>query len=123
VWTDIPAVAGYDRKGIAVYQDVRFRTTPRLTLYGRLTFFDTDDFATAIYEYENDVAGVFANSVLYGKGTRWYVVATYRMGTRFDVAVKFWQLYRDDLKSIGSGGDAISGNVLSKWTTSISMHL
>jgi hypothetical protein len=123
VWTDIPSLAGYDRKGVAFYQDVRYRATSRLTLYGRLSFFDTDDFATAVYEYENDVHGVFSNTALSGKGSRWYLLAVYRIGSRLDVSAKFWQLYRDDLDNIGSGGDTISGNVLTRWTLALNVRL
>lgn len=116
-------IPGSSEKGILFYEDVRAELQKNLTLYGRLSFFDTHSFYTALYEYENDVDGVFSNTSFSGKGKRWYVLLKYAWKKHISLGAKYWELYRDDLAQIGSGGDAIKGNVLRKVTFSLDVRL
>jgi hypothetical protein len=56
-----------------------------------------------------------------GKGTRWYVMIRRRLGQRGSLAIKYWELYRDDVDEIGSGGDSVPGRVLRKVSMSLDM--
>ncbi len=60
--------------GIYIFQDFRYSFTPKLALYSRITFFQSYSFRSALYEYENDLPGSFANYALYGKGQKWYLM-------------------------------------------------
>ena len=122
-WYRVENIQGSSEKGILFYEDVRAELRKNLTLYGRLSFFDTHSFYTALYEYENDVEGVFSNTSFSGKGKRWYVLVKYAWRKNVNLSAKYWELYRDDLEQIGSGGDAITGNVLRKVTMSIDVSL
>ena len=121
-WYAIENISGSRESGIAFYEDLRAALRKDLTLYTRLTFFDTHSFNTAIYEYENDVDGVFSSTALSGKGRRWYVLLKYTWRRNVRIGMKYWELYRDDLAQIGSGGDAINGNVLRKVTMSMDVN-
>ncbi len=118
-WYKIDFKPGSAERGFLIYQDIRVKPYKPLTLYGRVSVFDTKSFNTAIYEYENDVEGVFTNTALYGKGVRWYVLANYRFYGRMGLAVKFWEMYKDGVTKLGSGGDAVKGNVLRKITLTL----
>lgn len=120
-WYEIENISDSKETGILFYEDIRVILRKGLTVYGRLSFFDTHSFNTAIYEYENDVDGVFANTAFSGKGKRWYVLLKYAVKKNINVGVKYWELYRDDLEQIGSGGDAIHGNILRKVTMSMDL--
>ncbi len=119
----IEHIAGSYEKGILFYEDIRARLRKDVTVYARMSFFDTPGFSSAIYEFENDVEGVFSNTPLSGKGRRWYVLLKYAWNKRVNIGAKYWELYRDDLEHIGSGGDAIRGNVLRKLTFSADINL
>ena len=80
--------------GMYLFQDLRYRLLHPLTLYTRFTFFDTHSFASALYEYENNVPGSFSNYVLYGEGYKWYVMLRLRWGGSVDFWFKFRYLRR-----------------------------
>ncbi len=39
-----------------------------------MILFDTDSYATRVYQLERDVSGVFTVPTLYGTGSRWYLI-------------------------------------------------
>lgn len=97
-------------QGFLMYQDFRIQPTKALTIAGRLTFFDTDSFDSAVFQYENDLPGLVTNRALFGEGARWYVLFTYKYRL-FDLSVKYSETFRDDIDVIGSGPDQINGNL------------
>ncbi len=123
VETGFPHANSPHTRGSLIHEDLKWKISRRITAYGRISLFDTDDFSSAIYEYESDVEGVFANTALYGRGVRWYVMGVYRIEKRAEIACKVWQIVRDDLSNIGTGGDQLSGNVLTKWTIALRLAL
>lgn len=120
-WYRMDGIPGSKESGILFYEDIRTVLRKNLTLYGRLSFFDTHSFNTAIYEYENDLEGVFTNTAFSGKGKRWYLMLKYAWNKNIRIGMKYWELYRDDLDRIGSGGDAIDGNILRKASMSLDL--
>lgn len=110
-------------RGILFQQDIKIHPQKNLTIYGRLSFFDTDNFQTAIYEYENDVEGSFTNTALYEKGKRWYLLIKYRWAKSADVSVKYWEMYKDGVSQIGSGGNAVNGNKLRRIAMSLDIQI
>lgn len=109
--------------GMLIHEDLRWQPHKNVTFFGRISFFDTPSFNTAVYEYENDVEGVFTNTALYGKGQRWYVMIKYRWIKQFQIALKYWEIYKDNVSEIGSGTDAVPGQVLRKITLSMDVNL
>lgn len=101
-----------DRKehGFLILQDLMFEPSPRLTLHARVALFRTDSFDSGMSEYENDLPGVLTVPILYGRGVRWYLLATYSLLTSFQVSLKYSELIRDDVKTIGSGLDELLTN-------------
>ena len=47
-----------NENGYLIFQDIRFSPSNSLNIYGRIIFFKTDSFNSAIYEYENNLTGV-----------------------------------------------------------------
>ncbi len=103
--------ANLKENGLLVYQDLRYVPQKNINLYGRIIFFQTDSFNSAVYEYENDVLGVMPNLAMYGKGIRWYVIVKYKPLQFLTLSTKYSETYKPDEASLSSGDNEITGNV------------
>ena len=101
---------GENENGYLIFQDVRYSPTNNFNLYGRIIFFKTDSFNSAIYEYENNLTGVLTNIALFGQGIRWYLLVRYRPVKVFTLSAKYTETYKPSELSLGSGDNSISGN-------------
>ncbi len=102
-------------KGAVVYQDLVY--SPRkfpLKAQVRLAFFDTDDFDTRIYAYENDVLYAFSVLPYFGQGMRYYFNLSYKINRNFSVWLRFSQTYFSDREIISSGLGQIDGRTRSE---------
>lgn len=59
-----------------------------IKLVGRYTLFNTPDFESRIYAYENDVLYAFSIPAMYGNGNRFYMVMTAKPFRRFTIWAK-----------------------------------
>jgi hypothetical protein len=64
-----------------------------------------------VYEYENDLRGVFANLALYGKGWRWYLLMRWRVADIISFSAKYAETRKEGVASLGSGLTEILGDV------------
>jgi Helix-hairpin-helix motif len=110
-------VMWYDKKGInksdgfLSYFDIQYK--PVLKSFSgnmRLQYFETDDFNSRVYAYENDVLYYFAIPVFFDKGYRYYFNLNYDLGKRVSFWLKWSQSIFQDKTIIGSGSDEIKGN-------------
>lgn len=113
---------GGNNKGNLFYTDLRFVPFTGLTLSARFIFFDTEDYDSRIYEYEDDIRGVMSNVGLYGKGRRWYAMVKYRPYNFVELYGKYAETYLDGAKSIGTGNDLIQGNINNKFNLGMEMN-
>ena len=103
--------AGVKEDGFLVFQEVRFVPRKNISLYGRIIFFQTDSFNSAVYEYENDLLGVMPNLAMYGKGVRWYLIVKYKPLKYLSISVKYSETFKPDETVLSSGDNEIIGNV------------
>lgn len=97
--------------GYLLYQDAIYRPTALpLSLTMRYAIFDTENYNTRIYTYENDVLYAYSIPALYDKGTRAYIMLQYSIADRLDIWLRFAQTWYAYKSEIGSGSDAIKGN-------------
>jgi len=101
----------HNENGYLIYQDIRYSPTNNLNLYGRIIFFQTDSFSSAIYEYENNLTGVLTNIPLFNTGMRWYVLLRYRPLKIFTLSFRYAETYKPGEKELGSGDNIIPGNL------------
>ena len=97
--------------GYVLYQDVRVVPVTGLQLDFRLALFDTESYDARVYTYENDVRGGFSVPALSGQGTRMYVLARYTFLDHFTLEARASQTRYENVTSVGSGLDAIPGNL------------
>jgi len=97
--------------GYLFYQELRYSASPGFTAEARLIFFDTDSYDSRLYEYENDLRGVFSNPAMYGKGRRWYVLMRWKAADILNLSAKYSETQKDGVTSIGSGLTEIQGDL------------
>lgn len=102
--------------GLLAFGDLNIRPLPKLKVQYRVSFFQTKSYDSRIYQLENDVQGVFYSTALYGRGLRWYVLINYNIARFLNLSIKYAELYRDDVKKIGSGNDQIPTNLTNSLT-------
>ena len=96
--------------GILLYQDIQYQIIPRATLSYRIVFFDTDGYESRLYEFERDVPGIMTNQLLYGKGTRWYLFAQWKINSFIKLSLKYSSTHYYYTNYIGSQADRIWGD-------------
>lgn len=106
-------------KGFLFYQEMRYLPIKKLTFYGRVTFFRTDSFNSAIYIYENDLIGVYNNIALFGEGIRWYFLARYKIVDYLQLSFKYGETYKPQEAVLSSGTSLIEGNIDNKLSIQI----
>ena len=100
-----------NENGYLIFQDLRYSPSSKFNIYGRIIFFQTDSFNSAIYEYENNLTGVLINIPLFYQGIRWYTMVRYRPLKFFTLSFKYSETYKPAEKTIGSGDNIIPGNL------------
>ncbi|RMF60381.1 MAG: helix-hairpin-helix domain-containing protein, partial [Calditrichaeota bacterium] len=95
----------------------------RLTVLTRLSFFDTDSFASRLFQYEHDVPGVVTNRALFGRGERWYLLLAWQPASYLRLTTKFAATIREDVDAIGSGPDRIEGHLDRRVRVQVDMQL
>ena len=103
--------AKLNENGFLFFQDLRFVPAQNLNIYGRIVFFKTNSFNSAIYEYENDLTGVLTNIAMYGEGIRLYFLLRYKVLSYLALSCKYSETYKPKEKTLGSGDSEIKGNL------------
>ncbi len=107
----------YDNKGVnkengfLTYFDFIYK--PLLKPYSgvlRLQYFETDDYNSRIYAYENDVLYSYSIPAFYDKGFRYYANINYDIGKKFSLWLRWAQTIYRERTTVGSGLDEIQGN-------------
>ena len=97
--------------GFLIFSDCIFK--PMMKRYSggiRLQYFETDDYNSRIYVYENDLLYSFSIPVFYDKGFRYYLNFNYGLSKNSTFWLRWSQTIYKDKFSIGSGLDEIAGN-------------
>jgi hypothetical protein len=100
-----------EKQGFAWYSSLHYN--PMMKPYSanfRVLFFDTDDYDTRIYAYENNVLYSYAIPVIYDKGFRYYLNLHYTLNKQHGYWIRWAQTIYQNKMSIGSGSDEIQGN-------------
>ncbi len=98
-------------KGFFIAHDVAVGTlNNKLKLEARYSIFDTDDFLSAIYSFENNISNSFSFPALSGKGIRTYIMAKANMSKNIGLGIRYSLTQYADRNIIGEGLNQIKGN-------------
>lgn len=115
-WSAYQIGSSNPTRGFLVYQDVLYKPVLfPLSIVSRIAFFDTEDFNSRIYAYENDLLYYFSVPVLFNQGVRYYVNLRYRGIRNLSIEFRFAQTWYTNIDRIGSGFELIEGNTRSDW--------
>jgi hypothetical protein len=109
MWYDVGGPL--ESRGFLAFFDVFY--TPALKPFSanvRLQYFETDDYNSRIYAYENDVLYGFSIPPFSDKGYRYYLNVNYDVSKKLAVWLRWAQFIYKDKAAIGSGLDEVSGN-------------
>jgi hypothetical protein len=99
------------KEGYLFYQDVVWATPAKsLSLIGRYCIFDTDDYDSRVYAYENNALYTYSIPYFYNKGYRTYFMAKYALSKQVDIWARYAITVYTDQTSIGQGVTYINGN-------------
>ena len=90
--------------GWLVYQQANLKTGP-FSLKARYTLFETDDFDSAVYVYEDDLPLVFTLKSYYGKGQAFFAVLSWDVLKQFELNARFAKTWYDDRDTYSSGNN------------------
>lgn len=97
-------------QGILIYQDLFWKGMSKLQLNLRAAYFNTDDYDSRIYAYENDVLYASSFPMYYDKGLRGYLNLRWRITRKWDLWTRYAVTHYSEREEIGSGLDRIEGN-------------
>ncbi|HET6769251.1 MAG TPA: helix-hairpin-helix domain-containing protein, partial [Chitinophagaceae bacterium] len=99
-----------EENGFLTFFDIIYK--PMLRNYGgniRLQYFETDEYNSRIYAYENDVLFYYSIPAFFNKGFRYYLNLHYDLSSNASIWLKWSQTIYRNVESIGSGPDEIPG--------------
>jgi hypothetical protein len=78
-------------KGFLILQDliINLNKFP-ISFWYRYSIFNTGGFDSGIYTYENDLLSSFSIPVLYGRGSRTYLMIMWKVSSFCDLRIKYW---------------------------------
>ena len=75
----------------------------------RISYFETNNYDSRIYAFENDLSNSYAFPAFYDKGFRYFLNVQFQISKKIHSRLKFSQNIYPDKKNIGSGYDLING--------------
>jgi hypothetical protein len=107
-------------RGFMIYQDLLYKPIGfPLSIVSRIAFFDTEDFNSRIYAYENDVVYSFSVPVFYNQGARYYINLRYRGIRNLSIEFRLAQTWYTNIENIGTGQETIPGNRRTDWKVQV----
>jgi hypothetical protein len=76
-------------EGFLILQDLIINLK-KVSLWYRYCVFNTGGYDSGIYTYENDLLSSFSIPVLYGRGSRTYIMAAWKISSFADIRFKYW---------------------------------
>ena len=98
-------------QGFLIYQDINYRPLNLPFDFSiRYAMFDTDNYDTRIYAYENDVLYAFSIPSYYYIGSRFYFLIKYEISRIISCWFRFAQSFYNNKNTIGNDLEEINGN-------------
>ncbi|WP_223648638.1 helix-hairpin-helix domain-containing protein [Hymenobacter psoromatis] len=111
------------RRGTVLSQDASVALARRVRLSARYAIFDTDDYDTRQYIFEQDVLYAVSLPALYGQGTRAYALLQATLNQHFTLWLRYAETRYRHQATVGSGLEEIKGNARSEVTAQVRYRL
>ncbi|MEO7174293.1 MAG: helix-hairpin-helix domain-containing protein [Saprospiraceae bacterium] len=101
--------------GWLIYQDLVAKPLgKRYSMSTRVALFDTEDYNSRFYTFENDLINDYSVPALYGKGVRFYLNLRYQGIRNLSIEARYSLTRFSNQEEIGSGNDLIAGPLRSE---------
>lgn len=111
------------QQGYLFFADVNYKSDKRWQLAQRLTWFETDGFASRIYAVEHDVLYQYSIPFFQHHGWRYYAVIQKQFAKKYTIWLKYGQTVFANQQTISSGNEQINGNRLREVRVQLRMVL
>ncbi|SNR69292.1 ComEA family DNA-binding protein [Hymenobacter mucosus] len=101
--------AGPQRRGYVLAQDITVVPMARVRVSARYALFDTDDYDTRQYVFEQDVLYAFSVPALAGRGTRAYLLTQLDLTRHLTLWLRYAETHYRHQATVGSGLEQIQG--------------
>lgn len=108
--------------GFLIFHDMKIEPMKNIFFQGRIIFFSTTSFASAIYEFENDIPGVMTNLPMYGEGLRWYLLGKIHALNFFNIVFKYSEIIKPLEQKLGGGDSEILGSLDNRFSLLIEVR-
>ncbi len=96
--------------GMQLYHDIQKEFGKSFRINARFTVFDSEQFGSRTFAFENDISGTYTIQSFTGKGIRYYFLFQWKMNKDLHIWIRFARSIYDDRSTIGSGSDLINSN-------------
>ncbi|GAA4507896.1 helix-hairpin-helix domain-containing protein [Hymenobacter ginsengisoli] len=107
------------RRGYILSQDASVQLARRVSLAGLYAVFDTDDYDTRQYVFEQDVLYAVSVHALYGQGTRAYLILQASFNKHFTLWLRYADTRYRHQTTVGSGLEETKGAAHSEVTAQV----
>jgi hypothetical protein len=98
-------------QGFLSFQDIIYDfPNTKLKIYGRIAYFNSRDYDSRLYAYENDLLYSFYIPAFHDEGFRKYLLLRYQPNSMYSFWIKIARTTYLNKEIIGSGGNEIEGN-------------
>jgi len=102
-------------RGFLIYQDFIFKSiSSPLSFTSRFAFFDTDDFQSRIFAFENSVLYDFSIPAYFDQGFRYYINLRYRGIRNVTLELRYSKTHLTNRDSFSSGNELVDGDIRSE---------
>ncbi|MCB0705198.1 MAG: helix-hairpin-helix domain-containing protein [Saprospiraceae bacterium] len=109
-WNTYTPAQGDQTQGWMMYQDVIFKPKSfPLSFTARYALFETDDYNTRFYNFENDLLYVFSIPAYYDRGSRMYLNMRYHATSDLTLEFRIARLFLPTRTELGSGPYLVEG--------------
>jgi hypothetical protein len=115
--------AAAKQSGYLLYQDIIYNKSGKaFAATARYALFQTDGYDSRLYEYENDIPGSYSIPNYSDRGSRFYILLSYRINKYLECWFRFSQTVYDNKEVISAGSlSEINGNTKSEIKMQLSL--
>ncbi len=109
--------------GVLIFGEYKTQIFENFNIGSRLSYYNTDSYNSAIWQYEYTMPGYALTYPLYGQGIRLYMYGDYKISQYIRIWVKYTQLLKNNQKVISSGYNEIEGFKSNRLTAQLDFYL
>jgi hypothetical protein len=96
--------------GILAYSEIKYTPSEKAGIYARASYYSTDSYNSAIWQFEYAMPGLMTTPALYGKGSRYLIGANAKFLGYFGIHARYAVSIKNNSESMSSGYEEVSGN-------------